>query len=105
MLFVADGPLEWFCGNWLPWVSSASLCIALYNNSVNFSSYPGVKRDAIRASGSNDMADSDLFHSRYSHLVTLFFLCQLATNHKIKQLPKVDRVFILRNAISVFLKL
>ena len=38
MLFVADGPLEWFCGNWLPWVS---LCIALYNNSVNFSSYPG----------------------------------------------------------------
>ena len=47
------------------------------------------------------MADSDLFHSRYSHLVTLFFLCQLATNHKIKQLSKVDPVLILLDAIYV----
>ena len=34
-----------------------------------------------------------------------FSYVKLATNHKIKQLPKVDRVLILRDAISVFLKL
>ena len=34
-----------------------------------------------------------------------FSYVKLATNHKIKQLPKADRVLILRDAISVFLTL
>ena len=34
-----------------------------------------------------------------------FSYVKFATNHKIKQLPKVYRVLILRDAISVFWKL
>ena len=34
-----------------------------------------------------------------------FSYVKLATNHKIKQLPKVERDLILRDAISLFLKL